>query len=168
LLRDAFDPALDRILNHPVKDLFRLLTTIIRDANTFNQMLKAMASLRLMNECIETLSKEGDPDVRRIPIHMNVAGVKIREAQMDQEDSSWWKAHVEDPRAMAMVYLRAIRHSEDTHDTDRLKSNEFSGYMDQLPRFVRTSRLVNKGNCTFATTSGSRIMDLNMAHSAKA
>jgi hypothetical protein len=39
--------------------------------NTFNQMLKATANLRLMNEGSEIFSKEGDPDVRRIPIHMN-------------------------------------------------------------------------------------------------
>jgi hypothetical protein len=34
-----------------------------------------------MNDGIETLSKEGDLDVRRIPTCMNMAGVKFRGAK---------------------------------------------------------------------------------------
>jgi hypothetical protein len=44
-------------------------------------MLKATVNLRLMNEGIKILSKEGDPDVRRIPTRMNMAGMKIRKAK---------------------------------------------------------------------------------------
>jgi hypothetical protein len=54
-----------------------LLRRIIRDVDTFNQMLKATANLRLMNEGIETFSKEGDPDVRRIPARMTMVDVKV-------------------------------------------------------------------------------------------
>jgi hypothetical protein len=63
-------------------------------------MLEATAHLRLLNEGIETLSTEGDPDVQRIPTHMNMVRVKLREAQMDQEDSSWLTTRIEDPNTM--------------------------------------------------------------------
>jgi hypothetical protein len=82
-----------------------LLRRIIHNVNTFNQMLKAMVTLRLMNEWLEILSKEEDPDVRRIPTHMNMAGVKIKKAQIDQQNSSWFTAHIEDSKAVADVCL---------------------------------------------------------------
>jgi hypothetical protein len=68
-------------------------------------MLKAIANLHLMNEGIETLSKEGDPDVQRIPTRMNIAGAKLMGAQMDQEDSSWLTTRIEDPKVMVIVCL---------------------------------------------------------------
>jgi hypothetical protein len=43
-------------------------------------MLKAMANLQLTNKGIESLSREGDSDVQRIPTPINMAGVKLREA----------------------------------------------------------------------------------------
>jgi TusA-related sulfurtransferase len=61
---------------------------IIHDVNTLKQVLKAMANLRL-SERIEILSTGGGPDVQRIPTRMNMAGVKLKETQMDQEDSFW-------------------------------------------------------------------------------
>jgi hypothetical protein len=68
-------------------------------------MLKVTANLRLMNEGIEILSKEGDPDVWRIPTRMNMARVKIRKAQMDQKNSSWFTDRIEDPKAMTDMSL---------------------------------------------------------------
>jgi hypothetical protein len=44
---------------HPVENFFGLLRRIIHDVNTFNQMLKAMANLHLMNKGIEIPSKQG-------------------------------------------------------------------------------------------------------------
>jgi hypothetical protein len=168
LPRDALDLALDRLSTHPVENFVGLLRSVVHDVNTFNHMLKATANLRLMNEGIETLSKEGDPDVRRIPTRMNMAGVKVREAQMEEADLSWLTICIEDLKAMAVVCLRVCRHSTDIDQTNRLKFNEFSGYIDQMAGFVRTSNLANEGTHTFATTSGSRILDMNMIHSAKA
>jgi hypothetical protein len=84
LLRDASDIALDCLSTPPAENFFGLLRRIIHDANMFSQMLQATVNLRLMNERIEILSKEGDPDVRRIPTRMNMAGLKIRKAQIDQ------------------------------------------------------------------------------------
>jgi hypothetical protein len=130
--------------------------------------VKATGDLPLMKEGIAILSKEGDPDVRRIPTRMNMAGMKIRKIQMDQQDSSWFTARIEDPKVVADVCLRACRHSEDIDRNDRLEFDEFSGYIKQLALFVCTSNLANEGNCTFAATSGRRILDMNMAHSAKA
>jgi hypothetical protein len=49
-----------------------------------------------------------------------------------------------------------------------LEFDGFSGYIEQLALFALTSNLANEGNCTFAATSESRIMDMNMVHSAKA
>jgi hypothetical protein len=49
-----------------------------------------------------------------------------------------------------------------------LEFDEFSGDIEQLVLFVRKSNLANEENCTFAVTSGPRMMDMNMAHSAKA
>jgi hypothetical protein len=167
LFRDASDVALDRLSRHPVENFFGLPRRIIHDVNTFNQMLKATADMCLMNEGIEILSKEGDPDVRPTPTRMNMAGVKIRKAQMDKQQSSWFTARIKNPNAVADVCLRACRHSEDIYRNDRLEFDEFSGYIEQLALFVRTSNLANEGNCTFAATSGSRIMDMDMAHSAK-
>jgi hypothetical protein len=66
-----------------------------------------------MNKGIESLSKEGDPDVQRIPTRMNIARVKLRESQMDQEDSSWLTTSIEDPNAMEIVCLRACCQSVD-------------------------------------------------------
>jgi hypothetical protein len=155
LLRDASDIALDRLSTHPLENFFGLVRRTIHDVNTFNQMLKATANLCLMNEGIEILSKEGDPDVCRIPTRMNMPGVKIRKAQMDQQDSSWFTDHIEDPKAVADVCLRACRHSDDIDRNDRLEFDEFFDYIEQLTLFVRTSNLVNEGNCAFAATSGS-------------
>jgi hypothetical protein len=121
----------------------------------------------LMNEGIETLSKDADLDVRKIPTRMNTAGVKVREAQME-EDLSWLKIRTEDPKEMTLVCLRACRRSMDITQTNGLKFNKFSESIDQLARFVRTSNLAKEGSHTFAATSGSRIMDMNMIHSAKA
>jgi hypothetical protein len=45
------------------------------------------------------------PDVQKIPSHMNMAGVKLREAQVDQEDSSWLTNRIKDPIVMAIVCL---------------------------------------------------------------
>jgi hypothetical protein len=59
--------------------------------------------------------------------------------------------------------------SECGHDqTNELKFNEFSEYIYELAGFVRPSNLADQGNHTFTTTSGSRIMDITMAHNAKA
>jgi hypothetical protein len=168
LLRDASDIALDRFSVHPVEHFFGLLRRITHDVNTFNQMVKATANLRLMNDGIEILSKEGDPDRRRIPTHMNMAAVKIRKAQMDQHDSSWFTTRIEDPKAVAEVCLPACRDSEDIDRNYRVEFNEFSGYIEQLALFIRTGNLANEGDCIFAATSGSRIMDMNMTHSVKA
>jgi hypothetical protein len=129
LLRDTPDLALDRVSTHFVENFFDLFRRIIHDDNPFNQMLKATANLHLMNEGIEILSKEGDSDVRRIPTGMNMAGVKAREAQME-EDFSWLTIRIEDPKAMAVVCLRACRHSTDIDQTNRLKFNKFSQYTD--------------------------------------
>jgi hypothetical protein len=85
-----------------------------------------------------------------------------------EEALSWLRIVIEDPKAMAVVCLRACRHSTDIDQTDRLKVNEFSEYMDQLAGFVRTSNLANEGPHTFTATSWSRIMDMNTAHTAKA
>jgi hypothetical protein len=98
---------------------------------------------------------------------MNMAGVKIRKAQMDWQDSSWFTARIEDQKAVADVCLRACRHREDIDRKDRFEFDEFSGHIEQLALFVRTSNLVNEGNCIFAATSGSRRMDMNIAYSAK-
>jgi hypothetical protein len=43
-------------------------------------MLKAMANLQLTNEGIESISKDGDSDVQRIPTPIHMTGVKLREA----------------------------------------------------------------------------------------
>jgi hypothetical protein len=51
------------LVDASVENSFGLLRRIIHDVNTFNQMLKTTANLRLMNEGMEILSKEGDPDV---------------------------------------------------------------------------------------------------------
>jgi hypothetical protein len=93
-------------------------------------MLKPIANMPLMNEGIETLSKEGGPDVRRIPTRMNMAGVKVREAQMEEEDLSSLKIRIEDPNVMTVVCLRACRHRTDIDPTNQLKFNEFSEYLD--------------------------------------
>jgi hypothetical protein len=98
LLRDASDIALDGLSTHPVENFFGLLRKTVHDVNTFNQMLKETANLRLMNQGTEILSKEGDPYVRRIPTRMNMASLKIRKAQMDQQNSSWLTARIEDQR----------------------------------------------------------------------
>jgi hypothetical protein len=98
---------------------------------------------------------------------MNMADVKIKEAQMEEEGLSWLTIHIEDPKVMVIGYLRACRHSTHIGQTNRLKFNEFSEYIDRLAGFVRLSNLANEGSHPFATTSGSRIMDMNMAHSAK-
>jgi hypothetical protein len=168
LLRDASDIALDRLSTHPVENFCGLLRRIIHDVNTFNQMLKATANLCLINEGLKILSKEGDPDVRRIPTRMNMAGVKIRKAQMDQHNSSWFIARIESPKAVAEVYLRACHHSKDIDQNDRLEFGQFSGYIKQLALSVRTSNLANEANCIFAATARSRIMGMNLAHSVKA
>jgi hypothetical protein len=131
-------------------------------------MLKATANLRLMNEGIETLSKEGNLDVRRIPTRMNMASVKVREAQMGDENLAWLKSRIEDPKAITVMCLRACRHSRDIDQTNRLKFNQFSEYIDQLAVFDRMSHLANEGSYAFAATSGSPLMDMNMAHSARA
>jgi hypothetical protein len=86
LLQDASDIAFDRLSRHPVKNFYGLLRRIIHDVNTFNQTLKAMPNMLLMNEGIEILSQEGDPNVQRISTRMDMAGVKIRKIQMDQQD----------------------------------------------------------------------------------
>jgi hypothetical protein len=88
LLRDASYITLDRLSTHPVENFSGLARRIIHDVNTFGQMLKATANLRLMNEGIEILLNDGDPDAQRIPTPTDMAGVKIRKAQMDQQDSS--------------------------------------------------------------------------------
>jgi hypothetical protein len=168
LLRDASDIALDRLSTHPVENFFGLLRRMIHDVNIFNQMLKATANLRLMKEGIEILSKEADPDFRRIPTRMTIAGVKIRKTQMDQQDSSWFTAGIEGPKAVADMRLRACRHRQDTDRNDRLEFDEFSSYIEQRALFIHTSNLANEGNYTFAASSGSRIINMNMAHSAKA
>jgi hypothetical protein len=56
LLRDAPDLALDRLSTHPVENFFGRLRRIIHDVNTFNQMLKAIDNLGLMNEGVKALS----------------------------------------------------------------------------------------------------------------
>jgi hypothetical protein len=168
LLRDALDLVLDRLWIHPVKNFFGLLRRTIHDGNTFNQMLKATANMSLMNEWIENLSNERNPDVRRIPTCMNMADVKFRGAQMEEEDLSWWKIRIEGPKAMVVVCLRAFRHSTDICQTNILKFNEFSEYIAQLAGSDRMSNLANEWSHTFAATSGSRIMDMNITHSAKA
>jgi hypothetical protein len=94
--------------------------------------------------------------------------VKIWKAQMDQHGFSWFTARIEDPKAVADVCWRTYRHSEDIDRNDRLEFDEFSGYIEQLALFVRTSNLANEGHCAFAASSGSRTMDMNMSHSAKA
>jgi hypothetical protein len=121
-----------------------------------------------MNERIETLSKKGDTDVRKIPTGMNMTGMKIKEIQIYQQEALWLKTGIEYPKILEVVCPRACCHSEDINQTDRLRINDSSGYIDQLARFVRTSNLANEVNCTFAVTSGSRIMDMNRADSAKA
>jgi hypothetical protein len=168
LLPDASDIALDYLSTHPVENLFGLLRRILHDVNMFNQILKTTADLRLMNEWIELLSKEGDPDVPRISTRMNMSGLKIRDAQMDQHNSSWFTASTEDSKALADVYLRGCRHREDIDRNDRLELDEFSAYIEQLTLFARTRNLANEENCTFAATSGSRIIDISMTHSTKA
>jgi hypothetical protein len=145
LLREASDIALDRLSTHPVENFFGLLRRMIHDVNTFNQMLKATANLRLMNERIDILSKEGDSDVQRIPTRMNMAGVKIRKAQMDEHDSSWFTAHIEDPKAVADMCLRACHHSEDIDRNNKLEFDELSGHLEQLAVIVGTSNLRKKG-----------------------
>jgi hypothetical protein len=97
-----------------------------------------------------------------------MADVKLREIQMDQDDSSWLTTRIEDPNAMATVCLRACRHSADIDHPNELKFNKFSRYIHQLVGFVSTSNLANKGNHTFAVTFGSRIMYVTMADNAKA
>jgi DUF4097 and DUF4098 domain-containing protein YvlB len=168
LLRDASNITLNRLSTHPVENFFGLLMRIIHDVSTFNQMLKATANLRLMNEGIEILSKEGAPDVRQISTRMNMASVKIGKAQMDQQDSSEFTARSNDLKAVEDVCSRAYHHSEDIERNNRLKFDEFSGYIKQLALFIRTNNLAKERNCTFAATSGSRIMDMNMAYRAKA
>jgi hypothetical protein len=83
LLRDVSELVLDRLSIHPVENFFSLLRRTIQDVNTFRSMLMATANLRLMNEGIETLSKEADSDIQKIPTRINMAGVKLREAQID-------------------------------------------------------------------------------------
>jgi hypothetical protein len=108
-------------------------------------MVKATVNLGLMDQRIETLLKDGDRDAGRIPIRMNMTGVKAREAQMEEEDLSWLKNRIEDPKAMVVVCLRACHYRRDIDQTNILKFNEFSEYMDQLRGFVRTSNLENEG-----------------------
>jgi hypothetical protein len=69
-------------------------------------MLKVTANLHFPNYGIEILSKERDPDLQRSPSRMNIAGAKIREAHLEQEDSVSLKTRVKDPKAMAVVCLR--------------------------------------------------------------
>jgi hypothetical protein len=121
-----------------------------------------------MNEEIKALSNKEDLYVRRIPARMNMAGGKVMEAQTGEEDLSWLKIRIEDPKAMVVVCLRACRHSMDTDQTNQLKFNEFSEYIDQLAGLVCTSNLANEERHTFAMTCGLPITDMNMAHSAKA
>jgi hypothetical protein len=111
-----------------------------------------------MNKGIETLSKEGDSDVGRISTRMNMAGVKRREAQTGKKDLPWLKIRIEDPKAMAVVCLRACSPSTDIDQTN----------IDQLAGFARTSNVAKEGTCTFTATTMSRKMDMNMADSAKA
>jgi hypothetical protein len=113
LLRDVSNLAFDRLSTDPVENFFHLLRNVIHDVNTLNRMLKTTTSLRLMNEGIETLSDEGDPDVQRIPTRMNMAGVKLRKAQIDQQDSPWLTTRIECPNEITMVCLRACCHSAD-------------------------------------------------------
>jgi hypothetical protein len=40
--------------------------------------------------------------------------VKIRKGEIHQQDSSWFTARIEDPKAVADVCLRACRHGEDS------------------------------------------------------
>jgi hypothetical protein len=93
-----------------------------------------------------------------------MAGVKEREAQMNQDDSSELTTRIEDPQAM----VGACYHSADIDPTGILKFNIFSEYIDQSAAFVRRSNLANEGSCTFTGTSRSRIIDINMTHNAKA
>jgi hypothetical protein len=86
---------------------------------------------------------------------------------MGQQDFSWFAVGIEDPRAAEDVCLRAYRHSEGIDQNNRLEFGEFSGYIEQLALFVRTSNLANDGNCTFAATSGSQIMDMKMVRGVK-
>jgi hypothetical protein len=99
---------------------------------------------------------------------MNMAGVKVGETQMEEEDLSWLKSPVENPKETVVVRLRACRHSTEINQANRLKFNEFSEYIDQPARFVHTSNLPNQGSYTFAAASWLRIMDMNVAYSAKA
>jgi hypothetical protein len=98
---------------------------------------------------------------------MKMDGVKIREAQMGQDDSSYLTPFIEDPKAMELMCLRACHHTEDIDQTDRLKFNKPCGYIFQLARFVHASSLANEGNCTFAATSGLRVMDVNRGPSCQ-
>jgi hypothetical protein len=93
---------------------------------------------------------------------MNMAGVKIREAEIDQVGPFCLTTRIEDWKAMVVCH-----YSEDIIHIDRLKYNEFSGCLDQLARVVTTSNLANEGNCPFAATSGSQIMDIKMSNGAK-
>jgi hypothetical protein len=53
-----------------------------------------------------------------------MTGVKIKEAQRDQEDSSRLATRIEDQMAIARVCLRACGHSDGIDQTDILKFNE--------------------------------------------
>jgi hypothetical protein len=128
--RDVSDLALDRVVIHSVENFFGLLRRIIHDINTCNQILKVTTDLWLMSEGIETLSKKGNPDVQRIPTRINMAGVKLREAQVDQKESSWLTTRIEDPNTMAIASLRACCQSADINQTSELKFNGFSEGID--------------------------------------
>jgi hypothetical protein len=123
--QDASDPAPGSVSIHPVENFFGMVRRIIRNVNMFNQTLTLTVNLRLMNEGIEIVSKEGDSDVRRIPARTKRASVRIREAQMDQEDCSWLTIRIEDPKAVAVAFLRAYRHSDDINQPNGSKFKDF-------------------------------------------
>jgi hypothetical protein len=77
---------------------------------------------------------------------MDLADAKIREVRMDHEDFSSLATRIEGPKAVAVVFLRACRHSDDIDQPNRSKFSDFSGYMDQRAGFVRTTNLSNEGN----------------------
>jgi hypothetical protein len=150
------------------REFLGLFRQIIHDVKTLNQILKRTANPGLLNEGIEPLSQEVNPDVQRIPSRLNVTGPKLSEVQMDHENSSESTTPVEGPNAMAIMCLRACCHRADIYQTNGLKFNDFSEYRDQVAGFVLGSSLANEGKHTSAATSGSQIMDMTVSHNAKA
>jgi hypothetical protein len=133
-----------------------------------NQMLKRTVNPGLLNEGIEPLSKEGNPHVQRAPSRLNVTGAKLSEVQIGHKNSSELTTLIEGPNAMAIMCLRACCHRADIYQTNELKFNDFYEYRDHVAGFVLTSSLANEGKHTFAATSGSQIVDMTVAHNAKA